>query len=147
MNNGWRRTFDLVMLALLILVSASIVISVYFYIFDANPPATFNNQPWPTDKQIYHAGDPIIVTADNCRFTTARASLSISFVDEIAYNLPEKISGSRIDVGCKIVQAAVVTVPVNLPPGLYHLTGVASYPVNVLVTRTVTWQSAEFEVK
>jgi len=99
----------------------------------------------PVDREVYLSGDQIVVTINYCRYTDVTFTTSMSFSNNLIYELPSrKIIGAPR--GCGIVNSVLAVVPDGLPPGRYKLVGKNEYPVNSLVTRVLNWETVEFGV-
>ena len=134
-----------ILFTLLIVISATLVIFTYLYVFDQSNPVEFYNLPFPTDKEEYKTGDTIILTLNYCRFTNASYTRSVRFVDSLVFSVPEQHRGGA-NVGCRTVDILSEPIPNSLPPGVYYLNGKNIYHVNFIADRTVEWTSQKFEV-
>lgn len=134
-----------VVVTYLMVVLSIITISYYSFIFE-NPPVAFYNIPFPTDKQVYRAGDSLIVTAEYCRYTDDPFNLSLQFENSIIVQVPEQVR-SGTEKGCRTVNNVILQIPAHLPPGEWFVRAKAIYEVGPLGSqRTVSWKTKPFKV-
>jgi len=118
---------------------------VYFSFIDTNPPITITSDPMTINRSEYHRGDLILGKLDFCVTETLPALINLTYQD--GWELPATpfVWDGRLP-GCYEDAEFTHIVPDSLPPGKYRLQVTASYALNPLTTRRVTWHSEYFEV-
>jgi len=118
---------------------------VYFNAIDGNPPVRFYNIPFPVDKQIYKRGEEIKMYLDVCKYEPVPATSYIQFSNYYLHHL-SPITLKGIETGCAKLWSSPIKIPYNLETGTWKLQGANEYRVNFLRTRSVSWETQEFEV-
>ena len=116
---------------LIIFLAFALMSYVFFLTFlHGSEPTTFNNLPFPTNKELYYPGDRIFVEASFCKNLDVTATVTSNLVDGFLSTAPpQKISGS---LGCQNVTVFTMKVPEHIGSGDYYLDGVIVYDVNKL---------------
>jgi hypothetical protein len=130
----------------LIITTSLLIIGIYLFALDANPPIEFTNLPFPVDISEYRSGERITITTEYCRYTNVSYIMRLDFVDGLRFSTPEQ-QRAGASMGCSKVDVSIIEVPKNLPSGTYYLKGKNEYPVNFIANRIVEWTSEPFEVK
>ena len=147
--NGHERSYkflNIVSAMILVIAFFFLVLFAYLLFIHDNPPLTVNSPP-TLDKESYHAGDTMKITADLCRNTTAGATLYPTFINLSTHQLFDVIPVffNRLPEGCSVSTIEAV-IPHYLPPGIYIRQVRAKYHVNFLTDRTVEFVTEEFEI-
>lgn len=139
---GWR---DVTVLAVLALIALALALMLYYGLLYDNPPAVFNNVPFPVEPQIVRAGDMLTVTSDLCRYTDVPVTIYRTWANDLSYlQSPEVFGGAPAGCG---VNHFLVMVPAELPPGEYHIHYRFVYEVSPLsFPRVVEAHTEPFEV-
>lgn len=119
-------------------------IYILFLLFYPLKPIVFLNSPFPVKTQVVKRGMPLIYTVSHCKYITAKANVSISFVNSLQYTLPP-IEPS-VPKGCNNRDIMTIIVPKDLPPNTYHLNITVTEFVNPFRIYTVTVETQEFQV-
>lgn len=101
------------------------------------------NTPYKVHPKTVEAGDTIFYTADFCKYLNIPAAVTRSLVDGVVISLPE--SKINLDTGCKKTDIPVV-IPLNSPPGVYHIDLTLVYKINFLKDVTYKLKTNEFTV-
>ena len=133
--------------SIILVIALFFILGFSYYLFiDDNPPIVING-PVLLDKNSYHAGEKMLITADICRRTDAGAVLSPTFINTTNNQLFDGVPVyvDNIPRGCS-VSSIEVTVPHFLPPGIYVRQIRARYDINFLRTRMVEFTTEPFEI-
>ena len=140
------RTIIVAVFSILALTISLLAMSIYFLIFDDNPPFEIYNNPVPTEKTVYRTGELLRLKVEFCRWSDSPYTVYGQFEDGIVYSIPPREIGGTEANRCSVVYTPGVPVPETLPPGIYHYIGRTVYHVNPLADRVVTWRSQPFEI-
>ena len=146
MNGNAYRFLNIVSSIILLITLFFILIFGYYLLIDDNPPITING-PVTLDKNSYHAGEKMIITADICRHTDSGATLSPTFINIDTHQLFDgaPVYVDNLPLGCS-VSSITVTVPHFLPAGIYERRIRARYDINFLRNRVVEFTTETFEI-
>jgi len=123
----------------------SLVTYMYFSFFDTVPPVSILSDPMLINKAEYHRGDLIIGELDFCVTETLPAQINLTYQDGLELPATPFVWDGRVP-GCYEDAEFTHIVPESLPPGKYRLQITASYVLNPLTTKRVTWHSEYFTV-
>lgn len=123
----------------------SFIILVIFLFWWIYPYKTIevSKQPYPVITPVVKQGEMMMYKIDYCKYTTAVATVSKTFVDGIVYAIPE--NSLNLPVGCDSRITSIV-VPKSLPVGTYYLRILGTYKVNPIRTITNEYTTDKFEV-
>jgi len=140
------KFLNVVSVLILLLALCSMFLFLYFIVIQDNPPITLNS-PLILDKNSYHAGETMNITADICRNTTSGATLFPTFINLDTRQLFDgaPVFVDNLPTGCS-VSTISVKIPHYLPPGLYIRRVRARYDVNFLTDRVVELVTEEFKI-
>lgn len=131
---------------LIVITAVAVLWAFYLVVLDDNPPFEIYNNPLPTDKPAYVAGEIVRLRLSFCKYTDASYTLHKQFEDGLIWGVPlTTLPGTSAGV-CDTIWTAGTIVPVTLPPGNYRISGTSVFHVNPLTDREVRWQSQFFEV-
>jgi hypothetical protein len=133
-----KRWFQFGILSTII---TGIVIVLFWIVCQIFPLQTLSvhNNPFPVYRDRLHPGEEVVIFINSDKYIKAPAHLTMRFVDEIIYNVPDKVVDRPI--GHREAWGSFTSIPANLPPGDYYLEIIFHYPVNIfrmvsIVTRT-----------
>ena len=144
-NNRGYKFINISSAVILIVALFSIFLFSYLFFFDGNPPIVSNSVT--LDKDSYHAGEQLQITADICRKTTSGATLYPTFINMDTRQLFDAapVFVDNLPKGCN-VSTISVKIPHYLPAGTYVRQIRARYEVNFLKDRVVELTTKEFEI-
>ena len=124
-----------------IIVIAVMILSYFFYLYflQDNPPIKYNS------VIVHKEENNIIIDFDICKFTIAKATVYISYVNDRMYDLAS-YETVGMPKGCSKVSKSYI-IPEDLPKGEYYLYGKVIYKVNKLADRTVEWKTNKFIIE
>lgn len=141
----------------ILLAFASLLTVIYLAVFQDNPPASFNNLPWPTDQRYYAPNSIVSVDVDFCLHTQAPNTSPTVMIagPQITYfaqpistqAIPTAIIKGALQTRCLHRFLPIVQLPPDIAPGVYHLEGMPVYQVNPLARRVASWRTADFMVQ
>lgn len=137
------RVNNCILNALLIVVVSLLALILYWQLCAYNVLEEGEGN-YSLDKTVYKQGEPFNIHFVLCKNLDVEESVYGKFVDGVIYTVPEK--GSRFDVGCYDTFISSVSIPENLPPGMYTYQETILYHVNPLRTIEYTFTTPEFEV-
>ncbi len=115
----------------------------FWYLFPYNPLEI--DEPVKIMTPVVKAGDAIIAEFTFDKNTEITPEISITLVDGVVYTIPsyspENVVGHTDD---KLVR--VMTIPVSMPCGIYHLHWTAVYKMNPIRDVTVKYSSETFKI-
>jgi hypothetical protein len=130
---------------LVVLLAAGI----YLFFFYQDPPLVILNDPVPTDKQQYKAGDRIVISVNAEIRSQSPSTLYIRWRGDpqpVGVPISELPIGS-FPLGLQDRTFPIAAVPQILLPGTYYLEVRSFYEVSFLnIDRNVFWRSTSFEV-
>ena len=117
----------------------------YLFCIQGNPPAQYNNIPFPVDQETYQAGEVVAVYVDVCK-PKHRAVLSEAMIVD-GFMVPlAPITTSGMEEGCTTEWLIGYKLPSFLPVGEYYMKGVNTYEINFLRSRSIEWETAKFTI-
>lgn len=99
--------------------------------------------PYKVTPQAIEAGQTVSYISDYCKYVPIKAEVTRTIVDGTVIFLPT--ATTNLPTGCHKV-AVPVTVPINTPPGKYHIEITLVYKINFLREISVTLQTEDFIV-
>lgn len=128
----------------LVILSAIVVMSVVgFWLFYPYKTTEFRDKIIKVENDTVKAGEEISYSVSYCKYTDVTPEISKTFVDGIIYVAPGAVSTTKKGCGVNKIH---VTVPKNLPPGVYHLELSYRYKVNPVRTIIINTQTEKFTV-
>lgn len=137
------RVNNCILNALLITVVLLFGLLLYWQLYPYNILQEGENN-YSMEKTVYKQGEHFNIRFVLCKNLDIKESVYGKFVDGVIYSIPEK--GSRFEVGCYDTFISSISIPENLPPGLYTYQETIVYHVNPLRTIEYTFTTPEFEV-
>jgi hypothetical protein len=133
--------------ASMVVIFAAIAVMLYFAFWSWWPfnVITYNNLPFPVDKEVYEPGDNIDYTFNYCKHIGARASVTRTLTNASRTIELEGFESSSFATGCGEVSSAV-PIPIYAQPGVYRMLITVDFDVHPLRTITYRLETQEFEV-
>ena len=117
-----------------------------YYTFFEPPFLTYGNLPFPVLTPRVKDGNAVLLDVRRCNSDTKTRiyALAHSLVGETMTILLPAVPTS-IRPGCSQSFSAINVIPLNTPPGTYHIEGYAEVQ-GTLRTSSIAWRSEPFEV-
>lgn len=142
MNIKKEKTSHIIIL--IALFFSSIIFLIFMFWWVAPYKTLEVTQPYKiVNGKELKRGDILIYEIEYCKYTNAQSTVRRQFVDGIIYATPEITA--NLKKGCGIT-ANSITIPSNLPPGVYYLTIEVYYKVNPIRIITHELKTETFEV-
>lgn len=136
-----RNIFNYIILIFLGITTLGVLVFAFLYL-------------WPTKIAEYHtpyqihpttveAGNTIFYVADYCKYQPIPATVNRTIVDGTVVFLPT--TQTNLEVGCKKTDIPIL-VPLNTPPGRYHIDITLVYKINFVRDVTYKIRTEEFTV-
>lgn len=113
----------------------------YLIAIDANPPVSIESVPSISPDRVY-PGELVTVSTDYCKRTDVDASLNAFWrreSDGLVWEFTQRVTNVGVK-GCGTL-ILPLNIPSDIPPGEWQRVNVATYKVNLLVSRTEQWES------
>lgn len=102
-----------------------------------------NKTPMEVVTKKVKPGGVLVYKVDYCKFTDETATITKAFIDGVIYNMPA-VEGI-FPRGCG-VNVVAVTIPHELPAGVYEIAQKWTYPVNPIRRNATLAKTEPFEV-
>lgn len=131
-------------LAWVTILSALVLMStIGFWLFFPYKTTVFKDSILKVENTKVKAGGDLVYYVDYCKYTDIIPEITKTFVDGIIYVVPPAVSTTKTGCGRNKIQ---VTIPQNLPSGVYHLDLTYRYKVNPLRTIDISIETENFTV-
>lgn len=123
----------------------------YQHLVDADAPwLTYQNSPFPVLESAVQMGQPVTLNVQRCSVAKNEtiynfASKLVSETDPLAPPITLTTQPESIEPGCLPVTSKKNVIPLNIPPGRYHVHGLSQIPTRYHIF-AVPWDSQPFEV-
>jgi len=103
------------------LVVAHTSLAIYFYRFHEEKPITYTNLPFPiiNKDKVFYPGDVLRFTVSRCALNDYRITVLRRIADTLVYELSDR-NVVEVRKGCHTVERAILDIPPNFPPSVYH---------------------------
>jgi hypothetical protein len=150
-NMKIRKIHDILLTTMMLIIILGGGYLYFIYLIDGvyyKIPLTKYNTEMKTEKTIYKSNESINATWSYCleNRNIEKISKTWTFINHIVYNLPSAASFVNNPSGCNTIKVFIITVPADLPDGIYYLQGTISYKVNSVKTVTYLRRTNTFQV-
>lgn len=127
-----------------VVIGTSLIVIVVYWLLHDYKPITFRDPYFPVSKTTVYQGEEIHYTSRYCKPKEITSLVTRSFVNSIIFVTPSTINNRP--AGCHDVRISVL-VPLELPPGRYHMHQIYVYRVNPIRDVKVEMDTNSFIVK
>lgn len=137
-----KKYLDTLLLVLIGVITIGVVVIAAF-LFWPIKVADYNT-PYEVRPKVIEAGQTVYYTSNYCKYLPLQAEVNRSIVDGTVIFLPSVTT--NLETGCHKIDIPV-TIPLNTPPGNYHIHISIRYKVNFIREITAKIETKEFTVK
>jgi len=135
--------------SVIIMINVGLVLfALVFVRFYENPPIEFFNAPFDTNRDVYQAGDSIIITVVYCRYTSGASERFMEIRNDKVRIIPSVSSPSDSE-GCGLDHLRVGKIPEDFFAESAIIKGRSVYDIclaGFCIQREVSWVTQPFAV-